>query len=151
MAISYTVVSAPAVTALNSLADATYWVSPDFDNDTNLAIELDVFITLLTTTTAGATGSIDVFIAGSNDNGTNYAGGITTQSDATYSPTGDDATEWRHLGSFKYTTETTARTLEKLFRMKNLPRNFKLVIYNDTGAALGATTCAVEYNSVKFA
>jgi len=150
MALSYTTISAPAVTALNSLADAAYWVSPDFDNATNLALELDVFITLLTTTTAGATGGIDVYVAGSNDGGTNYTGGITTQSDATYSPTGDDVSEWDFLDSFTYTTETTARTLEKLMRMFSLPKNFKLVVFNDTGTALGATTCAVEYQAVKF-
>lgn len=150
MAISYTTVSAPAVTALNSLASAAYWVSPDFDNATNLAYELDIFITLLTTTTEGTTGTVDVYIAGSNDGGTNYAGGITTQSDATYTPTGDDVSELRFLMSFTYTAETTARTLEKLARLHDIPKNFKLVVYNGTGTGLGATTCAVEYQSIKY-
>ena len=67
MAVSYTAISAPAVTNLNSLADATYWASATYVNSTNLSFEVDVFITILTTTTAGADGSVDIWVAPSVD------------------------------------------------------------------------------------
>jgi len=150
MAKSYTALSSPAVTNLNSLADATYWVSADVDNGTALAFEIEVFATILTTTTAGTTGSVDVYIAGSVDGGTDYAGGITTQADATYTPLGDDTSHWKFLGSLTYTAEATARTMKKRFMIYDIPQNFKLVVYNKTGTALGATT-SIELNSIKYA
>jgi len=153
MAKSYTTISAPAVTALNSLADAAYWVgggTTGIDNSTQLAYEIEMFVTILTTTTAGSDGSVDVYIAGSVDGGTDFAGGITTESDATYTPAGDDVSEWTFVGSFTYTSETTARTLNKRFLIDDVPKNFKVVIFNDTGTALGATTCAVELNAIKY-
>jgi len=124
MAKSYTAISAPAVTNLASLANGAYWVSPNVDNNTELAHEIETLISLLTTTTAGATGAIIVYIAGSLD-GTTYAGGITTESNATYTPIGDDVSEWSFLGGFTYTAETTARTLQKRFRLLDIPKNLK--------------------------
>lgn len=149
MAISYTTVSAPAVTALNSLADATYWASATFVNSTNLAFEVEIFVTILTTTTAGADGSVDVYVAGSVDGGTDFAGGVTG-ADATWTPLGDAVSHLQFLGSLQYTNETTARTQRKRFVLSNVPQDFKLVILNVTGTGLGATTCAVEWNSIKY-
>ena len=149
MAISYTVVTPPAVTALNSLASTAYWASPNFDNETNLAYEVEVFVTLLTTTTAGTAGSCDVYLAGSNDGGTDYAGDVTG-SDAAWVPVGDEVSELRFLGALAYTSETTARTQKQRFLITDIPKDFKLVVYNGTGTALGATTCAVEWNSIKY-
>ena len=150
MTISYTAIAARAATALNSLASAAYWVSDNVSNSTELAYEIEMFITLLTTTTAGADGSFDVYITGSTDGGTDYEGGITTQSDATYTPTGDDVSEFTYIGSLTYTAETTARTLNKRFLISDVPKDFKVIIYNGSGAALGATTCAVEMNAIKY-
>ena len=150
MAISYTAVTSPTVTNLSSLADAAYWVSSVFDNTNIRAHTLEIFITLDTTTTAGTSGSIDVFIAGSVDGGTNFAGGITTESDATYSPVGDDMLHWKLLGSLNYTAETTARVMKKRFSMYDIPKHFKLVILNDTGTALGSGNTAIELNAIKF-
>ena len=146
---SYTTISAPAVTNLNSLASAAYWASPDFDNDTNLAYEVEVFVTILTTTTAGTTGSCDIYIAGSVDGGTDYAGDVTG-ADAAWVPVGDEVSELVFLGSMAYTAETTARTQKQRFSIDDVPKNFKLVILNNTGATLGATTCAVEWNAIKY-
>ena len=114
MAKAYTALTNPAVTALNSLASAAYWVSAAFNNATDLAYELHTLITIGTTTTAGSTGDIQIFVAESVDGGTNFTGGITNQVDATYTPAGDDVSEWEPLGSLTYTTETTARTHEKM-------------------------------------
>lgn len=149
MAISYTTVAAPAVTALNSLASAAYWVSATFVNNTNLAYEVEIFVTILTTTTAGTDGSINLYVAGSVDGGTDFAGGVTG-ADATWTPVGDDVSHLQALGSLKYTNETTARTQRKRFVLTNVPKDFKLVIYNGTGTGLGATTCAVEWNAIKY-
>lgn len=149
MAVSYTTVSAPAVTALNSLATAAYWVGATFVNSTNLAFEVEIFVTILTTTTAGSDGSCDIYVAGSVDGGTDFAGGVTG-ADTTYTPVGDDISMLQFLGSMTYTNETTARTQRKRFVLSNVPKDFKLVIFNGTGAALGATTCAVEWNSIKY-
>lgn len=149
MAVSYTTVSAPAVTNLNSLASAAYWASATFVNSTNLAYEVEIFITILTTTTAGTTGSLDVFVAGSVDAGTDFAGGVTG-ADATWTPVGDDVSHLQYLGQLVYTSETTARTMKKRFVLSNVPKDFKLVILNNTGTGLGATTCAVEWNSIKY-
>ena len=147
MAKTYTDLSAPAVTNLASLADAAYWVSANVDNGAALAHEIETLISILTTTTLGADGKIDVYVAGSLD-GTTYAGGITTEADATYTPAGDDVSEWDFLGSFTYTAETTARTLQKRFSMFDIPKNFKYVVFNNTGAALGATV-ALTHNAIK--
>jgi len=149
MAKSYTAITAPAVTALASLASGAYWVSPDVNNNTELAHEIEMLLSILTTTTLGANGSIDVYIAGSVDGGTVYAGGVTTESDATYTPTGDDVSEWYYLGGMTYTAETTARTLQKRFSLSDIPKNFKYVIYNNTGAALGATV-SLKHNAIKM-
>ena len=148
MAKSYTSIATPAVTALASLASAAYWVSPDVDNNAALAHEIEVLVEILTTTAAGTTGSIDVYVAGSVDGGTVYSGGVTTESNATYSPAGDDVSEWDFLGSFTYTTEVTARTLQKRFSMFDIPKNYKYVIYNNTGTALGATV-SLKHNAIK--
>lgn len=148
MAKSYTSISAPAVTALASLASGAYWVSPVVDNSAALAHEIEALISLLTTTTLGANGQIIVYIAGSVDGGTVFAGGITTESDATYTPLGDDVTEWAFLGAFTYTAETTARTLQKRFLLADVPKHFKYVIYNGTGTALGATV-SITHNAIK--
>ena len=149
MAISYTTVAPPTVIALNSLASTAYWTSPNFDNDINLAFEVEIFITILTTVTAGTTGSCNVYIAGSVDGGTDYAGGVTG-TDAAWTPLGDDVSHLQALGSLKYTSEVLARTQRKRFVLSNVPKDFKIVIYNGTGAALGATTCAVEWNAIKY-
>lgn len=65
-------------------------------------------------------------------------------------PVGDDVSHLQFLGALEYTSETTARTQRKRFLLSNVPRDFKLVIYNGTGTGLGATTCAVEWNSIKY-
>lgn len=150
MAKSYTAIAARAVTALNSLASAAYYVSDNVNNNAALAFEIEMFITLLTTTTLGVTGSFDIYIVGSTDGGTNYEGGITNESNATYTPTGDDVSEFTRIGSLTYTAETAARTLNKRFLISDVPKDFKVVIFNKSGTALGATTCAVEMNAIKY-
>jgi len=148
MAKSYTTITALAVTNLANLADQAYWVSPDVDNDTELAHEIEMFLQILTTTTAGSDGNIKIYIAGSTDDGTDYAGGITSESDATYTPVGDDVSHWDWLGSIIYTAETTVRTMKKRFNLIDVPKNFKYVVFNNTGTALGATV-SLEQNAIK--
>jgi len=148
MAKSYTAIAAPAVTNLASLAAGAYWVSTDVDNDTALAHEIEAFISLLTTTSLGIDGGVDVYIAGSVDGGTNYAGGITTESNATYTPVGDDVSHWDRLGTMNYSAETTARTMKKRFNIMDIPKNYKYVIYNRTSVALGVTV-SLTHNAIK--
>ena len=151
MAKSYSTVAAPAVTNLNGLASAAYWVSPVFDNNSELAYEVEKLISILTTTTAGADGSIDVYVAGSVDGGTEFAGNITNESNATWTPLGDAVSDLKKMGSLKYTNETTARTRRKRFKLGDVPKHFKLVIFNGTGTAFGGTTeCKIEWNAIKY-
>ncbi len=148
MAKSYTTITALAVTNLASLASGAYWVSPNVANGTELAHIIEMVLTILTTTTAGSDGSIDVSIAGSVDGGTKYAGGITNESNAVYVPLGDDVTHWKPIGLLTYTHEATARTMLKRFSISDIPKDFKYIVYNGTGTAFGATV-SLKQNGIK--
>ena len=150
MAKAYTALTNPAVTALNSLASVAYWVSAAFDNSSDLAYEVHTLITIGTTSSAGATGDVQIYVAESVDGGTNFTGGITSEVDATYTPTGDDVSEWELLGSLTYTSETSARTLEKMMKYLDPTKHYKYVIYNNTGTALASSGCAVEPMKVTY-
>lgn len=150
MAKDRTALTAPLVTALNGLAAAAWWVSPVIDDDANLAFALEIAITLKTSATAGSDGNFNVYFAGSVPATPSYAGGVGSNSDATWTPVGDDISNLKPIGSIKYTSETTVRTSIKRFLISDVPRDAKLVIYNGSGAVLGSADCSVELNTVKY-
>lgn len=148
MGLIYTARTASAITNLDGLASGAFWGSDIFPNGTELAFEVEPFITIITTTTLGVTGSVKVFVAGAVD-GSNFAGNVNS-SNAVYTPVGDDVSHLKPLDAFSYTAETTARTMKKRFAIRSpVPKDFRLVILNNTGAALG-TGNLVKWNGLKY-
>ncbi len=151
MALLYTPLTALTVVNLNGLANGAYWVSPDVDNNTILGIEIEALLTLVTTVLAGVNGAVQIYIAGSIDGGSNYAGGITSESDAVYVPLGDDVSHWSPNNVISYTSETLARTPKKRIVVNSpVPRNFKFIVFNNTGTPLDAAGNSIALNSIKY-
>ena len=145
--------TALTVTNLHSLGDGSYWQSAKIDNGTVKGFWAEVFVTILTTTTAGsAAGYIELFHAGSVDAGTDFAGGATG-SEGSYANTGNlDINDADVVGNMACdASETTARTYRKRFVIHNLSEDFALLIGNQSGTAIGATVNAVEYRLHKYA
>lgn len=144
--------TALTVTNLQSLGDNAYWQSAVIDNATG-AFTLEVFLTIATTTTAGsAAGRVDVFLAGSTDGGTDFAGGATG-SQGTYTDAANTRVrQLRLIGTMPIdASETTARTLKFHMVAAQLPEDFSLVLGNQTGTALASSGNAVEYRLNKTA
>ncbi len=129
------------VTNLASLADNAFWESPARGNDVDVATALDMFITILSTTLAVDTeGFMNVFLAASVDGGTDFAG---TSPDGTESTETFDASMQRNMALIGVmpmdVVETTARTFRQNLRVDLPPKDYVIVMENQTGAALGAT------------
>ncbi|MGB8274056.1 MAG: hypothetical protein WCF16_02170 [Alphaproteobacteria bacterium] len=147
---SYGSASALTVTNLQSLANNSFWQSAGQDNDTDLAKTVDVFVTLGTTTTVGsATGYANVYVAPSADGGSTFAG-AASGSEGSYAPSPSAAEQSKNLvflGRIAMKAdETTARTYSAQFTIGpdfDVPKNYSLVIENQTGAALASSGNAV--------
>ncbi len=134
------------VTNLQSLADNAFWESAALENDTTKAQVKELFITIATTTTAGdAGGFAAVYIAGSVDGGTDYEG---TAPDGTESTETFDASMERNMDLVATipidASETTARTFRQRVRIGLPPKDYVVVLENQTGAALASSGNAVE-------
>lgn len=139
--------TALTVTNLQSLADEGYWQSATIDNGTVKGTWMEIFLTIVTTTTAGdANGAVIVFLAGSTDGGTDFAGGATG-SEGTFADTANlDHRHMRRVGMRSCdASETTARTYKYHFLVKDLPEDFTLVVKNESGTTLASSGCACEY------
>ena len=139
------------VTNLQSLGDNSFWQSAKIDNTDGLWAE--VFLTIVTTTTAGdAIGRVDIYIAGSNDGGTDFAGGATG-TEGTYTDSANTrVAQLRQVGSMTIdASETTARTLKFQVAVQDLPEDFAIVLGNQTGTAIASSGNAVEYRLNKIA
>jgi len=140
-----------ATITLNSLGDGSWRESTAVDNGTVKAIWMEVFVTILTTTTAGSDATVDVYLSRSLDGGTDYTGGIAGTGDAGWTPVGNQEEQLELIGSMPVdASETTARTYKWGTVVHDIPEDFCFVVENNTGAALGATTCALEYRLHKF-
>ena len=103
--------------ALTGLGDGAKSVSDEIDNSTgNLVDDISV------EGTTGGTGSIDVYYSRANTTG--------------IYPSEDILGNWDFLMS----VNTTATTPENNRRMEQLPKFYKLLVVNSTGASLGTTT-----------
>lgn len=139
-----------AVTNLHSLADAAYWQSAGFDNSSKLGLVCHIFVTLVTNSDAGdAAGFANVYIAGSEDGGTDYAGGASGTESA-YAPDSDAAAHaplLRQIAGLGIdASDTASRTYEADIEVPvtALPKHFSIVIQNESGAALEDQNNAVE-------
>jgi len=142
--------TALTVTNLHSLGDATWWQSAAIDNGTVKGFWLELFITILTTTTAGSDGTVDVYLAGSTDGGADFAGGASG-SEGSYTVVGNSDEQLQLIASISIdASETTARTYKARLFVDNIGEDFSIVIENNTGTALGSTVNAVEYRIHKY-
>ena len=116
-----------------SLADGSGATSSAIDNGTNLFLGADLEITMLGL--AGSVDTVDVYLIGSVDDGTDFA---TTE-----------LANMLFVGSIELngTTEVI-----KVIRIEQLPSQWKLRIINNSGAALSATEadCSIYYRGTSL-
>lgn len=133
------------VTNLHSLGSNSWWQSAAIDNGTVKGFWVELFITILTTTTAGTDGYVHVYYAGSTDGGTDFAGGASG-TEGSYTITGNSNEQLTLIESIPIdASETTARTYKARLEFHNIGEDFAILIHNESGTALGASTNAVEY------
>lgn len=138
------------VTALQSLANGSWWQSDVINNGTTKGLWMEIFITILTTTTAGINGEIDVYYAGSTDGGIDFEGGASGI-EGTYSVVANSEDQLTDIGAMLVdASEVTARTFKKRFVVHDLSEHFAILLENNTGTGLGATINAVEYRIHKY-
>ena len=144
--------TALTVTNLHSIVDDAYWQSAAIDNGTVKAQWMELFITILTTTSAGdANGTINIYVANSTDGGTDFAGGASG-SEGSYTDTANvDPKQLLLAGVMPCdASETTARTYKYHLRVYDLSEDFSIVLRNASGQSLGGSTNSVEYRLNKY-
>ena len=142
--------TALTVTNLHSLGNGAWWQSAVIDNGTIKGMWIELFVTILTTTTAGSDGKIDVHYAGSTDGGTDFAGGASG-TEGSYTVVGNNDEQLELIRSIKIdASETTARTYKARLVFHDIGEDFAILIENNTNTALGATVNAVEYRIHKY-
>lgn len=143
------------VTSLHSLTDTNYWQSDVIDNGTIKGFWMELFITIKTSTAVGdAAGTVDVYLAGSNDGGTTFAGGATGTEGA-YTPVTDGTSySEQHLRFLRSlpcnAVDTTARTFSYQIVVHNIGEDFSIIIGNQTNNTFDAATNAVAYRIHKI-
>ena len=142
--------TALTVTNLQSLTNGAYWQSAVIDNSTIKALWAEIFLTIVTTTTAAsAIGAVQAYIAAYNSVDTAYVGGASG-SEGTYTIVGDSNDQLQSVGRVRIdATETTARTYRTRLITHDLPDKFAVILLNNTGQALG-TGNAVAYQLNTF-
>jgi len=142
--------TALTVTNLHSLGSDSWWQSAAIDNGTIKGLWVEIFVTILTTTTVGSDGTVDLYYAGSTDGGTDFAGGASG-SEGAYTITGNMNEQLKLIDSIRIdASEASARTYKFRTEFHNIGEDFAFVIHNQTGAGLGASTNAVEYRIHKY-
>jgi len=142
--------TALTVTNLHSLGNGSWWQSATIDNGTIKGMWMEVFVTILTTTTAGSNATVDIYMARSNDGGTDFSGGASG-SEGSYTVTANSSDQLQFIQSMPVdASETTARTFKFGFPVHDIGEDFSIVIENNSGTALGATVNAVEYRIHKY-
>lgn len=135
--------TALTTTALDSLASATYVSAGTINHSTNDPLDVLVEVKATPGTVAGNK-QLVVFAQGSLD-GTNFESGPVSGTTATDEP------NLTFVGTVPCNTNATAQTgifsLAAAFQ-GTLPLQTKIIIKNDTGAALAATGHSVYYSEV---
>ncbi len=142
--------TALTVTNLHSLGNGSWWQSAKIDNGVIKGLWIELFVTILTTTTAGSNATVDIYMARAVDGGTDYAGGASG-TEGSYTVTANSSDQLQLIGSMPVdASETTARTFKFALQVDQLSEDFSIVIENNSGTALGATVNAVEYRIHKY-
>lgn len=135
--------TALTTTALDSLASATYVSAGTINHSTNDPLDVLVEVKATPGTVAGNK-QLVVFAQGSLD-GTNFESGPVSGTTATDEP------NLTFVGTVPCNTNATAQTgifsLAAAFQ-GTLPLQTKIIVKNDTGAALAATGHSVYYSEV---
>lgn|SRR5574337_1035028 len=136
-----------AVTALLSLATATFWKSASINFSTNdpIWVELQVKISTANTGAGLATGYTNVYLACSNDNSVFDAN--ITPGDATWTPSpATNNKSLRFLGRIPMeSTATTTLVYVSTFNIELPPKYGCVVIENQSGKAFLNSACTVTY------
>lgn len=140
-----------ALTAtLNSLVNLSNRESNAIDNTSTLAVDYVISVTLKTGTSPSAGGLIYVWIASSD--GTDWTGGATG-SDSSYTA----GEEWQLQPLQVFTVSATSNVVYKQVTPSlatyfggTVPPKFSLIIENQSGAALNASSNGIEYTSIKY-
>ena len=143
-------ITALTVTNLHSLGNGSWWQSAAIDNGTIKGLWMELFITILTTTTAGSNATCDVYMAGSVDGGTDFEGNASG-TEGSYTVVANSEDQLTLIGGMPVdASETTVRTFRKRFVISDIGEDFSILIENNTGTAIGATVNAVEYRLHKY-
>lgn len=139
------------VTNLQSLGDDAFWQSDEIDNDVILGFWAEVFITIVTTTTAGdASGVVNLRMGAGRATG--QLAGQMTGTEGTYADTANlDHRHTTPVASFSCdASETTARTYKYRAIIHDLPEFFALLIENKSGQALASAGNEVRVRIHKY-
>lgn len=139
------------VTNLHSLGDDAFWQSQKVSNNVVLAFWLEIYLTIVTTTTVGdANGVINLRLSASEDD-TLFAGQLTG-TEGSYSDTLNlDHRHTAPVASFSCdAVETTARTFRYRAVVHDVPAFFALLIENKSGTAIASGSNVVEYRLNKY-
>ena len=122
----------------NDLGNGLWWQSVKIDNGTVKGIWAEIFVNIVTTTTAAANanGTVDIYLAGSLDGGTDYEGGASGTA-GSYTPTNAGGGDMQFIGAMRVDAiDTTAKTYKKRYVINDLPEDFALVVENNSGQAI---------------
>ncbi|MGB4498875.1 MAG: hypothetical protein WBI40_09255 [Methylococcaceae bacterium] len=126
----------------NSLANATYAVSAVKDSSTSKPLDVIVNVTVAASSGTLTNKQVVVFALASLDN-TAWQSGVTSGSNALNEP------DMTFLGTVPYNDAASAHT--RNFSIYSafgfVPKYFKIVLKNDTGVALAASSGATIYTS----
>jgi len=142
--------TALTVTNLHSLGDGAWWQSDKIDNGIIKGFWMEVFVTILTTTSAGSNASVDIYMARSTDGGIDFSGGASG-SEGSYTVTANSSSQLQLIATMPVdASEITARTFKFGFTVDLIGEDFSIVIENNSGVALGSSINAVEYRLNKY-
>ncbi len=146
-----TIVDGLTLTALQSLADDAFWQSDKQSNTTILGFWMEVWLTIVTTTSAGDANGVINLRLGESEDDTLFTGQMTG-SEGTYSDTLNlDHRHTRPLQSFPCdAVETTARTYRYKAIVHDMPQQFAFLIENKSGQALASSNNVLEYAIHKY-
>ncbi len=139
-------------TITTSMADGAAYQTDGIDNSASGqdAFGYKIAVDVTTTTTAGsATGYIDVYVSESVDAETSYAGEVPSGGEGALTSTTITLAErflnMKFLGRMNVPADdTTAFTFNKVFDYPWAAEWFKVIISNQTGAALATTAGTVK-------
>lgn len=135
---------------LTSLGSGSSQASTAIDNTTNLYLDALVVLKIKTNASGTtSTGTVNVYAYGTSDGGTNYTDGVTG-TDAAFTPT--SPTNLKLIGIVNAVANSTTYvggpfSVAQAFG-GTLPDHWGIVVTNNTGGALDATTASAFFQGV---